>query len=346
MIQSKIEYNSIDILKFLLAICIVAIHAQILDLNVYSDWMISSMIFRLGVPFFFVVSGFFLAGKLYKCGNDKIEGRKTIIGYCKKLLPPLIIWGGYGLILRIIHWVKTDTDTLHFVYYITRTIFYPLSAMWYLWASIIGAFILFYIYSHSKHWKRVWLIYSILAYTFLLLNNNYNFLVEDTVFEQPFFYYRILFASPRNGVFLAPVYLGIGFMLRDEKLFHYFRLNKWIPVTGCIGGFVLLFTEATFLFGCNGTDDRGFFISQLILIPSIVVTAMLFNVKLRLPYTMLRRMSIGIYFTHASIIGTCRFIPGLTDCPNKIFTISLILSITLSLLSYFSGNKRLQLLLG
>lgn len=218
--------------------------------------------------------------------------------------------------------------------------------MWYLLASIIGAHIIFYIYIHFKHWRRAWLVYSIFAYTFLLLNNNYNFIVVGTFLEQPFHIYRLVFVSPRNGVFLAPVYLGLGFLLRDEKAMSYLKQQKWLPLLGCIAGALLLFWEASFLFDSNGVDDRGYFISQLILIPSIVSAAMLFNIRLKLPYQILRRMSISIYFTHATIIGICRYILGLNDYPYVIFTIALVLSIILSLISYYSGSRRLQLYLG
>lgn len=94
MTHSTNQYNSIDLLKLLMAICVVAIHSGILNLEVYPEWIISSMLLRLGVPFFFVVSGFFLAGKLFKPERNTADGRQIVKDYCMKLFPPLILWGG------------------------------------------------------------------------------------------------------------------------------------------------------------------------------------------------------------------------------------------------------------
>ena len=69
--------NIIDTLKLFFALCIVCIHTGIL--NGFSNpvnWYITHLVFRLGVPFFFVTSGMFLGRKL--CD------RKKLAGLCRK----------------------------------------------------------------------------------------------------------------------------------------------------------------------------------------------------------------------------------------------------------------------
>lgn len=54
------EYNLIDLLKFLFAICVVGIHTNIAGNSKSTfQWYILNCVFRLAVPFFFCLFGFF-----------------------------------------------------------------------------------------------------------------------------------------------------------------------------------------------------------------------------------------------------------------------------------------------
>lgn len=81
-----IKYNSIDILRLLCAIMVVAIHTE--PLTEYSNLLgfIGTFIFpRLGVPFFFAVSGYFYI-------NSLLQGKKVFLKYLKRLLTIYSIW--------------------------------------------------------------------------------------------------------------------------------------------------------------------------------------------------------------------------------------------------------------
>ena len=58
-----------------------------------------------------------------------------------------------------------------------RTIFYPMGAMWFLLAEIIGSYILVVIYLKAKNWKKSFMIFGSVGYGFVLLCNNYFFLI-------------------------------------------------------------------------------------------------------------------------------------------------------------------------
>ena len=61
MDTNKSIYKAIDILKFLAAICVVAIHTNAFkDINNGIYNFLSYCIFTFAVPFFFIISGFFL----------------------------------------------------------------------------------------------------------------------------------------------------------------------------------------------------------------------------------------------------------------------------------------------
>lgn len=61
--SSNSTYSSVDILKFIFAVCIFFLHSEIFKQILPSDYYVL-LLFRLAVPFFFVSSGFFL-GKKY-----------------------------------------------------------------------------------------------------------------------------------------------------------------------------------------------------------------------------------------------------------------------------------------
>lgn len=61
------NYDMVDLCKFIACICIVCIHtAAFSDFVSGGYYYISSCIFRIAVPFFFVTSGFFYGKKLIR----------------------------------------------------------------------------------------------------------------------------------------------------------------------------------------------------------------------------------------------------------------------------------------
>ena len=60
------EYNSLDILKFILSIFVLIIHSEI-------DKTVISPLLRIAVPIFFVISGYLFFSKIQKLDNRKDE---------------------------------------------------------------------------------------------------------------------------------------------------------------------------------------------------------------------------------------------------------------------------------
>ncbi len=80
------KINSIDILRLICAIMVVAIHTQPLSEYENLAGYIATFVFpRLGVPFFFAVSGYFYISGL-------IQGKKVFVKYIKRLLTIYILW--------------------------------------------------------------------------------------------------------------------------------------------------------------------------------------------------------------------------------------------------------------
>ena len=74
------------LLKLIFAVGVVAIHTKVLNGADTTSWLTLHVFFRLGVPFFFCVSGFFLYRAYAK--SDNVNG--TTVKYLKRLVIPLI----------------------------------------------------------------------------------------------------------------------------------------------------------------------------------------------------------------------------------------------------------------
>jgi len=98
MKKSK-DYAGIDCARLVFAFLIIAIHTSPLaSFNETGDFILARVIARTGVPFFFMVSGFFLVTE-YTCGNSRLISfiKKTVVIYIVAILIyiPVNIYNGY-----------------------------------------------------------------------------------------------------------------------------------------------------------------------------------------------------------------------------------------------------------
>lgn len=84
-------FSGVDYVKFLMALCVVAIHVNS-STCVTGHWSDAiEWLIRLAVPFFFICSGFFLGRKLN--GNIAIDaGQRIILGRAKKISRIFVCW--------------------------------------------------------------------------------------------------------------------------------------------------------------------------------------------------------------------------------------------------------------
>ena len=192
--QNKENFALIDIFKLFFALCIVGLHTGFLY-NYAFGYYVHTIIFRLGVPFFFIASGYFLAKK------DVGTNQKNIcLDFIKKLLPMYLLLGTTYIILFAIRYNDFSASSLliNFWYLITGR---SLSVMWYVGALITSAIILLHLNTKKK------LLYSLILFLVLyiigLLFNTYSFLLINGTFD---FIYRFLvtqFHSNSNFLFVG-----------------------------------------------------------------------------------------------------------------------------------------------
>ena len=127
-----------------------------LIISLLANYYISKGITRIAVPYFFVASGFFLFRKMPK-GIFEWDILKR---YCVRLGKIYIAWG--IIYLPMVMWqIYRADDSLHaFLVVVRDTIFQGALVyhLWYLYASILAALSLYFLFRSGMHLRSILLL--------------------------------------------------------------------------------------------------------------------------------------------------------------------------------------------
>jgi serine/alanine racemase len=302
VIGSK-SYDGLDFFRIIAAFLIVAIHTSPLTaFNPTADFIFTRIIARIAVPFFFMVTGYFLLSGIGRIA-DMAPIKKFLIktanlyGIAILIYLPINLYTGYFHQKDVISVVK---DLL------VNGTFYHL---WYLPAVILGVIITIILTKYLK--GQTVIIISLILYVFGLLGDSYYGLTAkvswlkityDALFQ--------IFDYTRNGIFYAPVFLVMGAFLASKR--HKLTLKQ--SINGLLVFSILLLAEGLTLhhYGYQRHDSMYVF-----LLPCMYY---LFQSLLSFKgsrYKYLRTLSMVVYIIHplaiiivrgaAKVLGMERF---------------------------------------
>lgn len=287
MMTNKKNYSGIDYFRLIAALLIVAIHTSPLSsFSETGDFIVTRVIARTAVPFFFMTSGFFLISR-YAYDAERLGAflKKTaaIYGAAILLYIPVNIYNGYfkadNLLPNIIKDLAFDGTLYH---------------LWYLPASMTGAVIAWYLVK-KVHYRKAFFITSVLYIIGLFGDSYYGIAKNISCLDG--FYHLIFQVSDytRNGIFFAPAFFVLGGYISD----HQNRPALKKSIAGFIVCFTLMFTEALTLhyFDIPRHDSMYVFL--------LPVVYYLFDILLHIKGTSrkeLRRISLIIYIIHPLMI--------------------------------------------
>lgn len=332
--QTKRNYELLDIFKFIFCIMIIAIHTNLLyDFSEDTNWYITHLVLRLAVPFFFIVSGFLYGTKiLQKNANISLITKK----YFKRLLIPLIFWLIMGFIPEVI---KRDCNVIQTIKELYKNIlFYPYGALWYIYSLLIAIPILSLFYKKGKYLLPI--IIGFFLYIFALLGNSYYFVsCKIPIVQKTVDTYVEHFLCTRNGIFVGILFVSLGVYLakiKDKKI----SMKKLIPST--IFFYILLIIEVIIVKGRNVLDDHSLFIS----LPFFTVLFVLILIKLsrNKEHKILRNMSTGMYFMHRVILEYLLLCCTLSS-NKKVFICVLLISMFITYILLKINNKHINKLI-
>ena len=283
--SSSRTYKGIEIFRVVAAFLVVAIHTS--PLAGYSgtaDFVFTRVIARVAVPFFFMVTGYFV---LSKGTGVRRFLKKTAIIYAASaaLYLPINVYAGHlqgwGL-LDLVQQVFFEGTFYH---------------LWYLPAALLGAWLTSLLMRRTSRGVCAAIVTAL--YVLGLLGDSYWGLIEGVPGVSSA--YSALFALmgyTRNGLFFAPMFMFLGAEMRMAK-----RRGVGFEAAGLVLSFALMLAEALSA-RAQGWQRHD---SMYVLLPFVMyfLFALLSRVKgsVRLP---LGSFSLLVYVLHPAVIIVVR----------------------------------------
>lgn len=314
------QFSGIDAFRIPAALLVVAIHTSpFYCLNPTLDFLFTYCIGRIAVPFFFMVTGYFvLAPYLQNTKRNNIALKKYLIktiglyGAVSLLYLPIILYadnwpGSIGGILKMIFFDGT---------------FYHL---WYFPASIIGCALLAVL---GKKLSFRWLIgISLCTYLFGLFGDSYYGLIESVPLLSSIYSWIFKFSSyTRNGIFFACIFLILGAWIATKQ----FRYSESICRLGFMICLILMLVEGYITYVLNLQKHNSMY---LFLVPTMFFLFQLLLKKRTNAPLFLRDCSMWIYLLHPIIIILIRGVAKVTRFTDLLITNTLVHYISVCILT-------------
>lgn len=246
-------YENLDLFRYLFSIVIMILHLRpFLNTSYSLDLFFNNIVGRICVPFFFLVSGYFVAKK-------ERQNKEYIKKYVKGMLPlyltwsilyiPIILLYGSSYIPTIISYIQQIpipiwllipliilfSPVLLLLILLYSGTYYHL---WYFPALMLSLLVL-------RWWKKRWKIQYLLIISFVLLlfgatETYYGILPHS--FQHILSYYFKFFFTTRNFLFFGLFYVTLGYHIGQKK--DLFVPYSFLKLIICV---VLLIGETLFL---------------------------------------------------------------------------------------------------
>jgi surface polysaccharide O-acyltransferase-like enzyme len=307
----------LDILKIISALSVVAIHCGFLiEYNDLTYQIVTNGIFRIAVPLFFCINGFFLFN-VFKSDRIKIWAKRVLILY--------LVW----MLIYSYFWVYLNDFNL---LKIIPTLLFGFNHLWYLAALLLGGLVL---YKFREASNKILIISSILLF---LIGITIQYLGQYHVFSQQPLIDKFINYPPihRNFLLFAFPLLSIGYVIKRTN--SHTKLKKKTVITLLTFSLLLLVVDRLigyYYFTNNVTLNMN--LSFLLLSPVLLITAFTFNLPSKLNSKLLSSFSIAIYLVHPLIIF---FIFNMYNLPPTATTfVTIVLSIIVSYLLILLNRK-------
>lgn len=200
----KEHYTTIDIFKLFFAFMIVFMHCYCRDWGTVG-WWLREVISTVGVPFFFIASGFFM-----ERGFDESKDKQNYLkNYVKRVGMMYISWAiiSLPLFIYVLNVAHPEYSVVMKSIYIMRTLFLS-GAMGVYWYVLVLVFIAPVFYLMHKNDKLIMAIYIIatIGYVFGVCFDAGCFSTDSIIW----FTVKSIFGSTRNFLMVGLFYMCLG----------------------------------------------------------------------------------------------------------------------------------------
>lgn len=327
--MSKMKgYVGIDYFRIVAAFLVIAIHTS--PLSTYSetgDFILTRIIGRVAVPFFFMISGFFLISQ-YSSTSYKLKQfiKKTAFVYAVAILIyiPLNIYNHYfymeNLLPNIIKDIIFDGTLYH---------------LWYLPASIIGGIISWYLVRKAGM-KKALLIAGILYIIGMFGDSYYGIIEKVPAIKNIYSHIFEISDYTRNGVFFSPIFFILGGVIAEKP--NQISIKK--SLVNLIVSFILMLAEGLILHRINVQRHDSMYI---MLLPCMFF---LFTVLIHWRgqrVKILRSLALIIYIIHPMIIVVIRMFAKILGMQDIFIDNSIIYYVVTSIATVLAALAALYL---
>lgn len=320
MITLQNKKSGIDYFRLIAAFLVIAIHTSpLLSYTETGDFILTRIIARVAVPFFFMTSGFFLITR-YRRNEHKrnlfVQKTALLYGVSILLYLPLNIYSGYFKVANLLPNILKDI-------FFDGTFYH----LWYLPSAIIGGIIAWFLVKQCHYNYRKALLITSALYLIGLFGDSYYGITEKIPLLNGI--YKCIFQVSdytRNGIFFAPIFFVLGGMLSNKST----RVSLKNSFIGFSVSLILMIGEGMLLHigGLQRHDSMYFF-----LIPCMYF---LFNALTLFPgkrNVYLCKLALVLYIIHPIIIVILRLFAKITHMQALFIENSLVHYLSVSILS-------------
>lgn len=331
------KYNGINLIKYFMAICVIAIHMQpLLKINNNIILNLYDSIVKLAVPFFFIVTGFFIGKKIPNLNQFSSDSSNILKKNIQKFLRLYLIFTIIYMPLTIYEYITLDSSILDCLYYFLRGLIfvgehYNSWALWYLLSAFYGLCVIYFL--HKKGIKIKNILYVGIFLFLIGLGVDYILRISTPIglFKniQQILHYIFGFNIDSGRIFTSVLYLSVGMLLSKMELK---KLKKNYLVMLLIISIIV------------NTFINKFIFDQLLIIASSILL-FLISLKIELKdntiYDYCKLASTDMYFWHLFIWSIfCFIFYKQMTYGLKIFIIIALLTNILSIAHFYLLKKR------
>jgi hypothetical protein len=269
---------ALDMLKFLMALMVVGLHTGFLgDVTLLGEFLTVNGVFRIAVPVFLIINGFYFFPVLSK---------GTQIVWLKRVLILYVVW----MLLYSYYWFSLSEFSLVGMVKLAKTIVFGYYHLWYLSGMLGAAFILLILRRFESTLLMVIVLFCFLIGVLIQYAGNYHYF-EGDILDQIVNLYWV----HRNFLFFSFPFFAIGYLIHK----HSWHEKISIVYAGlfCVLGLLLLLGES-YLNYYQDNRDGGFdnYLALLVVCPFIFI--FFNNLNILGKHKNIALYSSAIYFIH------------------------------------------------
>ncbi|MDB0115222.1 hypothetical protein CTZ05_00230 [Acinetobacter baumannii] len=306
---------SLDFLKIVLSFFVVGLHCSFLiDVNTDAYYATVHGLFRLGVPIFLIISGYYFFN---------ITTKETLKSWVIRIGSLYLIW----MIFYAPFWVKLT----HPVY----TLFTFLNGyyvLWYLSGTLISGLIVYFL-RNKRTINLILVILSLYCIGFTIQTlGNFHFLPSklDKLFNLNFFH--------RNAFFMCMPFFITGFLIRKHALEQKLKIGLFTLVIALAAVMIEGVLQSRFISNTEGLDQL-----LTLLIAAPIVFLYFKNITINGTSKELANFSTAIYLIHPFFILIFKHFH--LNLSSVLLTAAVLLLSIISALILLIINKRIKYLL-